>query len=210
MAVDDRLVGALRLEPRLRREMREVIADLRKRGVKHMAIVSGDTEAPTRRLATELGMDGWYAEALPEDKAEIVKRLQAEGYCVGFVGDGINDTPALKLADVSISLAGAGTVARDIAEIVLMDSHVRSLTDLHEISAKLEEDLRKSLNLSVAPGVINCLGAFVFNFSTLTSLLVNAGFGFWGAFSASPRDETASPEKGEMTIEDMADGFIRD
>ena len=210
VAVGNRLVGALRLEPRLRREMRTVIADLRQRGIKHMAIVSGDTEAPTRRLADELGMDGWYAEALPEDKAEIVARLQAQGYCVCFVGDGINDTPALKRADVSVSLAGAGTAARDMAEIVLMDSHVRSLADLHEISAKLGGDLQSSLNLSVAPGVINCLGAFVLNFSTLTSLLINAGFGFWGAFRALPHDEDASTAKKETTIEEATSELARD
>ncbi len=189
VAVDGGLAGALRLEPRVRREMHAVIADLRQRGVKYMAIVSGDADAPTRRLAADLGMDDYHAEVLPQAKADIVAKLQAEGYRVCFVGDGINDAVALKQADVSVSLAGASTAARDMAEIVLMNGHVRSLADLHEISANLEDDLRKCLTLSVVPGVINLFGAFVFDFNTLASLLVNSGFGFWGGLQAMPRDD---------------------
>ncbi|MGB0386666.1 MAG: HAD-IC family P-type ATPase, partial [Ardenticatenaceae bacterium] len=75
----------------------------------------------TRRLAQELGIDHYFANTLPENKADLVKQLQEEGRTVCFVGDGINDAIALKQAHVSISLRGATTIAMDTAQIVLMD-----------------------------------------------------------------------------------------
>jgi Cu2+-exporting ATPase len=167
-------------------DLGEVIAKLRKQGIKYMAIVSGDGEAPTRLLSEQLGMDDYYAKVLPQEKADIVTRLQAKGKKVCFIGDGINDSIALKQADVSISLAGASTIAKDMAEIVLMDGHIGSINDLHDISKALDKSLKQSLALSIAPGMINLFGAFVLSFNTLTSLMVNASFGFFGASLARP------------------------
>ncbi len=194
LAVDGKLIGALRLQPRTRLEMAGVIAKLREQGVTYMAIVSGDAEGPTRQLAEELGMDGCFAEVLPQRKAEIVAMLQAEGRTVCFIGDGINDSIALKQADVSISLSGANTIAKDMAEIVLMDGHVGALGELHGISAELDKNLKESLELSITPGFINLLGAFVLNFNTLTSLVINAGFSFLGALHALPGGGDTEPE----------------
>ena len=81
------------------------------RGIKHTAIISGDHEAPTKKLAESLGMDRYFAQVLPADKAEYVTKLQSEGRKVCFVGDGINDSIALKQANVSISLRGASSIA---------------------------------------------------------------------------------------------------
>jgi Cu2+-exporting ATPase len=206
IALDRRLAGALRLAPRTRLEMDGVIARLRSQGVTYMAVVSGDAEAPTRKLAEELGLDGWFAGVLPQRKAEIVAMLQAEGRTVCFVGDGINDSVALRQADVSVSLAGANTVAKDMAEIVLMDGHVGALGELGDISAELDKNLRESLEMSIAPGVINLLGAFVFNFNTLASLVINGSFGFLGALHALPdRDDVPEP-RGHL--ESLTEGVI--
>jgi heavy metal translocating P-type ATPase len=202
LAVNRDVIGALQLQPRTRHDMTEVIARLRQQGIKYMAIVSGDRDIPTRLLADQLGMDGYFANVLPQKKAEIVTNLQNQGKKVCFIGDGINDSMALKQADVSISLAGANTIAKDMAEIVLMDGHIGSINELHEISRDLEKNLLKSLKLSIAPGFVNVLGAFMFQFNTLTSLLVNASFGFVAAFQAlPPKDEAISepPRPGDST-----------
>ena len=190
IVLNGEVAGALQLKPCLRLDMAGLIARLRAQGIRHLAIVSGDSEAPTRLLAEQLGMDEYFAGVLPQDKAEIVRRLQAEGRKVCFVGDGINDAIALKHADVSVSLAGAHSIARDMAEIVLMDGHVGGLGHLHEISTQLERDLQQSLRYSLAPGGINLLGAFLLHFNTLTSLLVNATFGIAGAMNTLPEPET--------------------
>jgi hypothetical protein len=88
-----------------------------------------------------------------------------------------------------------------MAEIVLMDGHVQSLADLHEISSSLEDDLRKSLILSIIPGIINLFGTFVLDFNTLTSLLVNSGFGFWGGLEALPQDGDEEKETHGTQVE---------
>ena len=106
VGVDDRLGGAIELQAAVRPEVKDIIAGLRKRGIKHIAIISGDHEAPTRKLAETLGMDRYFAQVLPADKADYVEKLQKEGCKVCFVGDGINDSIALKKANVSISLRG--------------------------------------------------------------------------------------------------------
>lgn len=96
VGVDGRLGGALELQAAVRPEVRDIVDGLRKRGIKHLAIISGDHEAPTAKLARELGMDRYFAQVLPADKADYVERLQKEGCKVCFVGDGINDSIALK------------------------------------------------------------------------------------------------------------------
>jgi Cu2+-exporting ATPase len=194
LAVNREVIGALQLQPRTRHDIAEVIAKLRKQGIQYMAIVSGDSERPTRLLAEQLGMDGYFADVLPQQKADIVARLRAEGKKVCFIGDGINDSIALKHADVSISLAGANTIAKDMAEIVLMDGHIGAINDLHDISTALDKSLKQCLKLSIAPGVINLLGAFVLDFNTMASLLVNASFAVIGRRHVRPDKEKPPPE----------------
>jgi P-type E1-E2 ATPase len=127
IAVDDALGGALELRASVRPEVRGVVEGLRERGIAHIAIISGDHEAPTRRLAEELGMDQYFAQVLPADKADDVERLQREGRKACFVGDGINDAIALKKANVSISLRGATSIATDTAHIVFHGPEPRQI-----------------------------------------------------------------------------------
>ena len=96
VSVDGSLGGAIELCAANRPEALEVINGLRERGAKHLAIISGDHDRPTRNLAKKLGMDRYFAEVLPQDKAKYVELLQKEGRTVCFVGDGINDSIALK------------------------------------------------------------------------------------------------------------------
>ncbi|HIF71872.1 MAG TPA: heavy metal translocating P-type ATPase [Dehalococcoidia bacterium] len=181
VAVAGQAIGLILMQARVRNEVREVVRQLRARGLCHLAIVSGDQAAATRQLAEALELDAWHAGVLPEEKAEIVERLQAEGKTVCFVGDGINDSIALRRADVAISIAGATDLAQDLAEIVLVDGSLRALDPLFEIARGLDGRLRQSLGLSLAAGGVNLLGAFVLHYGTLTSLLVNTGFGIYGA-----------------------------
>ncbi len=176
VGVDQHVEGSLELEPQTRPKTQEMIAQLRAFGIKHMAIVSGDDEAPTKKLAEDLGMDEYFYNVLPEDKAMIVEALQAKGNVVCFIGDGINDSIALKRANVSMSIAGAASIAKDMAEIIFMDGSLDHLVPVVELSKRLEINLRRSLILCVIPSGANLLGAFVFKFNVLTALLVNNVF----------------------------------
>lgn len=162
LAVDRVIKGAIEIHPRIRPEAREVIRQLREQGVKYMAIVSGDRKQPTQKLAEILGMDGCFHDFLPQDKAALIERLQQEGRHVCFVGDGINDTIAMKKANVSVSMQGATSIATDTAQVVLMDSGITHLPYLFEISKRLDIKVKQTLLICGGYGVTNLLGAILF------------------------------------------------
>jgi Cu2+-exporting ATPase len=151
-----------------------MVAGLRQRGIKHLAIISGDHERPTRTLAELLEMDRYFAEVLPSDKASYVELLQKEGRTVCFVGDGINDSIALKTAEVSISLRGASTIATDTAQIVFMDEGLSRILDLRDIARDLERNVRRSWHMILWPNAACIAGAFFLGFGIAHSMLFNS------------------------------------
>lgn len=171
VAVDDHLAGGIELKPTVRPEARHIIDELRRYGMQ-MYIISGDQEQPTRNLAHELGIAHFFANTLPENKASIIQELQAEGRMVCFVGDGINDSIALKQANVSISLRGATAIATDTAQIVLMDASLTQLAHLFEIVQDFEANMRTNLLTTLVPGVLCVGGVFFFHFGIFTALLL--------------------------------------
>lgn len=162
VALNDKLVGCIELQPTIRPEVDEVVADLRQRGLA-LYIISGDQEAPTQKLANQFGMTGYFANTLPEQKADLVAKLQQEGRCVCFIGDGINDALAMRQADVSISLRGATSAATDTAQIILMEGNLKQLPYLFEIGQEFQDNLKTN-----------------FNFTAGTSLFVVGGILFAG------------------------------
>jgi heavy metal translocating P-type ATPase len=159
VAVEETMVGAIELAATLRPETQAVVQWLQHQGFT-LYILSGDQEAPTRKLAAELGMSGYFANTLPEQKAQRVKQLQHQGHRVCFIGDGINDAVALRQADVSISLRGATTVATDAAQVVLMEDHLEQIQVLLELARAHDRKLRtfarqaKGFSLAGAAGVL--------------------------------------------------------
>jgi len=173
VSVDGRLGGALELHAAVRPEVRQIIQGLRDRGIKHIAIISGDHEAPTRKLAESLGMDRYFAQVLPADKADYVIKLQKEGRKVCFVGDGINDSIALKQANVSISLRGASSIATDTAHIVFLEEGLSRICDLRDLARDLDQNVRRSWRLILAPNIACIAGVFTLGFGIMTSVITN-------------------------------------
>ena len=173
IAIDSALGGAIELQAAVRPEVVAIVAGLRARGIKHLAIISGDHEAPTKRLAEQLGMDRYFAQVLPADKADYVAQLQAEGKKVCFVGDGINDSIALKKANVSISLRGASTIATDTAQIVFLDEGLAHLCELRDIACNLNRNVQRSWHMVVVPNVICVAGVFTMGFGIMASVIFN-------------------------------------
>lgn len=127
VALDDRLIGAIACSDAPRPEARAVIAGLRARGVEHIVMLSGDREGVARRVADAVGIDTVYSEILPHDKAEIVRSLRLKYGPFAMIGDGVNDSPALAQADVGISLVDGADIARDAADVVLMEEGLHQL-----------------------------------------------------------------------------------
>ena len=173
VGVDHEVGGAIELHAAVRPEVREIVKGLRDRGIKHIAIISGDHEAPTRKLAEELGMDRYFAQVLPADKADYVAKLQQEGKKVCFVGDGINDSIALKKANVSISLRGASTIATDTAHIVFLEQGLSKLCDLRDIARDLDRNVKRSWGMILAPNIACIAGVFTMGFGIMTSVVLN-------------------------------------
>ncbi|MGB0388250.1 MAG: heavy metal translocating P-type ATPase [Ardenticatenaceae bacterium] len=170
VAINEQLGGAIELRPTIRSEVKEVVRFLREKG-KTVTIISGDHEAPTRRLAQELGIDHYFANTLPENKALIVRQLQEEGRSVCFIGDGINDAIALKQAHVSISLRGATTIATDTAQIVLMDGTLKRLPYVFELAEEFNQTLNSSFIMTVIPDIISIAGVFLFHWGLFTVVI---------------------------------------
>lgn len=172
VAINSQLIGAIEIQPKIRSEVKRVISELRQRGIKHILIVSGDHRQPTMQLANHLELDGYFFNILPENKADIVEQLQNEGKFVCFVGDGINDTIAMKKANVSISLSGASSVATDVAQVVLMDGSLSYMPDLFDISKELNNHLQQILVIGLGGGVTIISGAIFLGFGALSSLVL--------------------------------------
>ncbi|MEM9459463.1 MAG: heavy metal translocating P-type ATPase [Myxococcota bacterium] len=183
VAIDDRIVGAIELRVGVRKEAAALITTLEAFGLTTI-ILSGDSHAPTQKLASELGVDEYVAGALPADKARRIAELQARGRTVCYVGDGINDALALKQAEVSISFSGASTIATDTAQIVLTSDRIDQLIDVFELSRELDESFRQVVVAGLVPSVAIATGVFIFGISLTSAMLMYTGgmaFGVYGA-----------------------------
>ncbi len=157
VAVNDELVGCIELQPTVRPEAQRIIEGLRARGL-DLYILSGDQEAPTRKLAQELGMTGYFANTLPEAKADRVAELQAKSRQVCFIGDGINDAIAMRQAQASISLRGATTVATDTAQIILMEGNLNQLLQLFQLAGEYERNLKRNIRFTTGVSLVAVTG----------------------------------------------------
>lgn len=185
IAVGNVTIGAIELQASLRPGLKNIIRQLRQRNIKSTCIISGDHEAPTKKLAQALEIDHYYAEMLPEQKANLIEQFQKEGKSVCYIGDGINDAIALKKADVSISLRGASTVATDAAQVILMDQQLEKIIHLFDLAETFDYKMKTTMAIIVIPSVISMgtvlffpqlglLGSFIFPQLGLTAGVINA------------------------------------
>jgi manganese/zinc-transporting P-type ATPase C len=159
LAVDGLLVGLISLRDELRPEAPDVLRELRANGIRRVVMLTGDHPEIAKVVASELEIDEWRAEVMPEDKLEVVRQLQDEGYVVGMVGDGINDAPALAAADIGIAMGLAGTdVAVETADVALANDDLRRLLDVGDLGARAVDVIRENYGMSIA---VNAAGLLI-------------------------------------------------
>ena len=185
LAVDGKVVGVLGIEDPLKPGVREAIADLHALGVKHVVMLTGDSERTAERIAREAGVDEFKAELLPEDKYAYVERIKGEGRHVAMVGDGVNDSPALGLADVGLAMGGGSDIAKEVADIILTDTDLAAIVRLRRMSQGLIDRLTSSyskvmltnsalLALGITGAITPQASSLLHNGSTIAYSLGNA------------------------------------
>ncbi len=153
VAIDDRLEAAIAYADKPREESAAVVEALRAGGRREVVLMSGDSRGVAEAVATRLGVDRVMSELMPEDKARSVRALQREARVVAMVGDGINDAPALALADVGISLHGGSDVALDTADVVLAEGGLSKLPRAFELADAAMGQVRTGLAIVLAPNL---------------------------------------------------------
>ncbi|TVR82566.1 MAG: heavy metal translocating P-type ATPase [Rhodospirillales bacterium] len=148
-AFDGAPAGLIGLRDHVRPEAAAAIARLRDSGITCIALLSGDREAKAQALAAELGVDRVFAERRPEEKAEIIRSLQAAGRRVAFVGDGVNDAPALVAADVGIAMPRGVDLARATADVILLRDSIGAVADARVLSARTLALIRSNFRWAV-------------------------------------------------------------
>lgn len=162
LAVDHTVEGAITLADEPRPEAKEAIAELKKLGVKDVIMVTGDNQGTAGMIAAELGVDHFHAEVLPAEKLEIIRELQKQGKKVAFVGDGINDAPAIAVADIGIAMGVSGTdTAFETADICLMKDDTRHVSYVFGLSRKSLKVIWLNVIFSMSVNVVAAvLGGF--------------------------------------------------
>jgi cation-transporting P-type ATPase C len=159
LAVDGKLVGLISLRDEVRPEAAAVLKKLRANGIRRIVMLTGDHPDIAAVVAEELGIDEWRAEVMPEDKLEVVRELQDDGYVVGMVGDGINDAPALAAADIGIAMGLAGTdVAVETADVALANDDLHRLLDVRDLGERAVDVIRENYGMSIA---VNAAGLLI-------------------------------------------------
>ncbi|MBE7383341.1 MAG: cadmium-translocating P-type ATPase [Leptolyngbya sp. SIO1E4] len=177
VAQDGQFVGTLGYTDPLRPESARLVHLLQKDLELDLHLLTGDTPQRASQVAQELGIPAKrvYAEAFPDHKAKIVQNLRREGRTVAFVGDGLNDSVALAYADVSVSFEQAADVARETADVVLMDNDLLELLEAIEIARQTRDLIEQNIALVVGPNLVALGLASTLSLSPLVATIIHNG-----------------------------------
>ena len=139
MAASGQLVGVICISDPLRPEAAAVLNGLRALGIRNTVMMTGDSERTAAAIAKQVGVDQFFAEVLPEDKAAFVQKAKSEGHTVVMIGDGINDSPALSAADIGIAINSGAAIAREIADVTIKADSLEELVALKAIANSLQK-----------------------------------------------------------------------
>lgn len=174
LAIDNEIAGIISIYDPLKNEAKQVIHDLKNLGVKKVVMLTGDCDNAARAVAHELELDDYKSSILPEGKAAYIQSLKDDGHIVIMVGDGINDTPALSTADVSVSMQDSSDLARELADVTLVSSNLNELVTLRRLSKNLFDRIYANYRFIVAfNSSLIALGAIGLISPNTSSLLHN-------------------------------------
>ena len=158
LAIQNELAAVICIEDPLRKEASQVVGQLRKAGLSKIVMMTGDSDRTARAIAKRVGVDEYYSEVLPEDKAGFVEKEKQAGRKVIMIGDGINDSPALSAADVGIAISEGAEIAREVADITVGADDLKEIVKLKKLSDALMQRIRRNYRFIVGfnTGLIVC------------------------------------------------------
>lgn len=173
VAMDREVVGLIGYADEIRPEARSVVRQLRNLGIKEIVMLTGDHRQVATHVAKQVGIARYVAEVLPEQKVEEVQALRQRGYRVAFIGDGINDSPALAHADVGIAVKGGADVAQDTAHVVLLNGDLAHVPTAISLAREAVDLIEQNWNIIAVPNTVAlalaCLGVLGPGAATLLS-----------------------------------------
>ena len=150
MAINNRLAAVICIEDPLREEAAAVIRSLKMAGIGKVVMMTGDSDRTAKAIAKKAGIDEYYSEVLPEDKANFVEKEKAKGRKVIMIGDGINDSPALSAADIGVSISDGAEIAREIADVTIGADNLYEIVTLKALSNSLVKRIDKNYRFIVS------------------------------------------------------------
>ncbi|WP_296859045.1 heavy metal translocating P-type ATPase [uncultured Methanobrevibacter sp.] len=184
LAIDGKLEGLICIDDPVREEAKYVIEELKSLGIENVIMLTGDSESGAKSSAEALGITQYKSQVLPEDKSRIVEELKQEGKTVIMVGDGINDSPALAAADVSVSMKNSSDIAREVADISLLSDDLYDLVTLRKLSAGMLDKINSNYrNIVAVNGSLLVLGVFGVIQPSTSSMIHNLSTMLFGAMS---------------------------
>ena len=184
LAIDGKLEGLICIDDPVREEAKYVIEELKSLGIEHVIMLTGDSESGAKAGAKALGITEYKSQVLPEDKSRIVKELKEEGRTVIMVGDGINDSPALAEADVSVSMKNSSDIAREVADISLLSDNLYDLVTLRKLSTGMLDKINANYrNIVAVNGSLLVLGVMGVIPPSTSSMIHNLSTMLFGVMS---------------------------
>ncbi|SIN84198.1 Cd2+/Zn2+-exporting ATPase [Carnobacterium alterfunditum] len=156
IAVDGKIDGIISIADQIRDDAKRALTQMRENGIKKIVMLTGDNKHTAEAVATELGLDEFHAELLPEDKVEYVKKLKESGHIVAMAGDGINDAPAIATADIGLAMGEGGTdISMETADVVLMADKLMQFSHAYSLAKATTKNMKQ--NIFIAVGVVAIL-----------------------------------------------------
>ena len=202
LAIGDELVGVLCISDPPRADARDAISELKSLGISNIVMLTGDSYKAAKTTAEQLGITEYKYQVLPEDKHKYIEDLKDKGRCVIMVGDGINDTPALAAANVSVAMNDSSDIARETADITIKDSSLNQLARIRILSKELMERIHNNyrfiLGFNSSLLLLGFMGVIT---PSLSALLHNASTMMICAKSMTPLSDKKKKDKEVKKIE---------
>ncbi|MEH7111429.1 cation-translocating P-type ATPase [Neobacillus niacini] len=210
LAINGKMEAIISIADQIRDDAREALADMRANGVKRIIMLTGDNRHTAESVAKQLGIDEFYAELLPNEKVDFVKKFKEEGAIVAMAGDGVNDAPAIATADIGIAMGEGGTdISMETADVVLMADKLSQYAHAYALSKKTIRNMRQNIAIALAVVAILLFGVLGGQVHLASGMFIHEGSVLVVILNAMRliKFNTKASKKAKQAVEKVSEGF---